>query len=92
MRSLFALDKLFAFCRVEREALEEVRNVGQETGGATAAAAAQAMGREGQSAGLAGRARAERTINMYSMVVTLETLKLSGWLIADASCQVEREA
>jgi hypothetical protein len=37
MRSLFALDKLFAF------------------------------------------------INMYSMVVTLETLKLSGWLNADAS-------
>ena len=92
MKTLFASDKPYVPCRVEREASEEVRNVGQETGGATAAAAVQATGREGQSAGLAGRARAERTINMYSMVVTLETLKLSGWLNADASCQVEREA
>ena len=91
MRSLFALDKLFAFCRVEREASEEVRNVGQETGGATAAAAVQATGREGQSAGLAGRARAERTGNISPITVTLETSKLSGWLNADAHCRVVEE-
>ena len=29
---------------------------------------------------------------MYPMVVTLEMSKLSGWLNADASCRVEREA
>jgi hypothetical protein len=40
----------------------------------------------------AGRAGAERTRNMAYMVVTLEVSKLSGWLNADAPCQVEREA
>ena len=92
MKTLFASDKPYVPCRVEREASEEVRNVGQETGGATAAAAAQAMGREGQSAGLAGRARAERTINMFCMVVTLDVSRLSGWLNVAAPCRVEREA
>ena len=29
----------------------------------------------------------ERTSNMYRMVVTLEVLKLSGWLNASASCR-----
>ena len=38
------------------------------------------------------RARAERTINMYSMVVTLDVSKLSSWLNADAPCRVERRA
>ena len=41
---------------------------------------------------LAGRARAERTKNMYCMLVTLDVSKLSGWLNAVASCRVEREA
>ena len=36
-----------------------------------------------------GRARAERTANMYPMSVTLDVSKLSGWLNADASCKVE---
>ena len=40
---------------------------------------------------LAG-ARAERTINMLTMVVTLDVFKLSGWLNADAPCRVERES
>ena len=39
---------------------------------------------------LAG-ARAERTTNMYCMVVTLDVSKLSGWLNARASCRGERE-
>ena len=38
------------------------------------------------------RARAERTLNMDRMVVTLDVSKLSGWLNADAPCRVERRA
>jgi len=38
---------------------------------------------------LGARARAERTANMWSMVVTLEVSKLSGWLNAYACCRVE---
>jgi len=38
------------------------------------------------------RARAERTKNMSRMFVTLEVLKLSGWLKADANCRVEGKA
>ena len=33
------------------------------------------------------RARAERTINMFCMVVTLDVSKLSGWLNAYAACR-----
>ena len=39
-----------------------------------------------------GRARAERTLNMEAMLVTLDVSKLSGWLNADARCGVERRA
>ena len=38
------------------------------------------------------RARAERTKNMLTMLVTLDVSKLSGWLNADAYCRVERRA
>ena len=38
-----------------------------------------------------GRARAERTQNMFCMSVTLDVSKLSGWLNADAICRVKRE-
>ena len=38
------------------------------------------------------RARAERTLNMDCMVVTLDVSKLSGWLNAVAYCRVERRA
>ena len=34
-----------------------------------------------------GRARTERTANMFRMSVTLEVSRLSGWLNADAHCQ-----
>ena len=37
-------------------------------------------------------AGAERTENMYCMVVTLEVSKVSGWLNADVPCRVQREA
>ena len=42
--------------------------------------------------GAAGRARAERTENMLDMLMTLDVLRLSDWLNADAPCRVEREA
>ena len=38
----------------------------------------------------AGHAR-RRTANIQRMFVTLEVSRLSGWLNADADCQVERE-
>ena len=38
------------------------------------------------------RACAERTENMKYMSVTLDVLKLSGWLNALAHCRVERRA
>ncbi len=38
------------------------------------------------------RTRKERTENMPFMLVTLEVSRLSGWLNADAPCQVEKEA
>ena len=38
------------------------------------------------------RARAERTLNIWCMVVTLDVPKLSGWLNAFASCRVKKRA
>ena len=38
------------------------------------------------------RVRAERTLNMLSMLVTLDVSKLSGWLNAYARCRVKRKA
>ena len=38
------------------------------------------------------RARTKRTLNILNMSVTLEVLKLSGWLNADADCRVEGRA
>ena len=53
---------------------------------------AQAARWEGPTIEVAGRARAERTVNMDDMRLTLEVSRLSGWLNADAPCRVEREA
>ena len=39
-----------------------------------------------------GRARAERTRNMYRMSVTLDVSRLSGWLNAYAPCPAQRRA
>ena len=64
---------------------------GRGTGG-RGVAAAQAVRREGPAVEAAGRARAERTLNMDCMFVTLEVSKLSGWLNADAPCREERIA
>ena len=37
-----------------------------------------------------GEQRVERTRNMYHMLLTLDVLKLSGWLNAYASCPTKR--
>jgi hypothetical protein len=47
------------------------------------------MHEEGPTQGLGARARAERTVNMPNMVVTLEVSKLSGWLNAYVDYRVE---
>ena len=56
------------------------------------AVAAQAARREAPTVEAAGRARAERTTNMYLVFVTLDVSKLSGWLNLYAYCRVERRA
>jgi hypothetical protein len=58
-------------------------------------AAHKRQGMHGEKARLKAwgpRARAERTRNMWLIVVTLEVSKLSGWLKADASYRVEGRA
>ena len=45
------------------------------------------MGPTGERVAWAGE---ERTENMYSMVVTREVSKLSGWLNAYASCRASK--
>ena len=47
---------------------------------------ARASAGEGPAGGRGGRVRAERTLNMLSMVVTRDVSKLSDWLNALASC------
>ena len=68
------------------------RHAGWEAGGRVEAAAMQASRWEGPTAEDEGRARAERTINISSMFVTLDVSKLSGWLNALAYCRVKRES
>ena len=53
---------------------------------------ASGMNGEGRLKAVGGRARAERTVNISRMFVTLDVSKLSGWLNADAPCRVERRA
>ena len=58
--------------------------------GRRAAAAVQAACWEGPTVEVAGRARAERTLNMDCMAMTLEMSKFGGWLNAVVDCRVER--
>jgi hypothetical protein len=67
------------------------RRAGTREGVGAAAALAACRQRTRLWRLLAG-ARAERTLNMYAMVVTLDVSQLSGWLNAVASCRVERES
>ena len=55
-------------------------------------AVVQAARREGPTMKAEGRPRAERTENMYHMLVTLDVSRLSGWLNADAYCRAKRKA
>ena len=57
-----------------------------------AAAAAQAACRKAPTVEVEGRARAQRTLNMDCIVVTLDVSRLSDWLNEDANCRVKREA
>ena len=56
-------------------------------GGRRRATAVQAACRRELDCRLGAGHGEERTQNMYSMVVTLEVSKLSGWLNADAHCR-----
>ena len=49
----------------------------------------RSVGPTGERVAWAG---AERTESMYCMSVTLDVLKVSGWLNADAPCRIQREA
>ena len=50
-----------------------------------------ASSREAPTVQVEGRARAERTLNMDPMSVTLDVSRLSGRLNADAYCRVKKE-
>ena len=89
---MFASDNPSVPCGVGREAWEEGRHAGWETGGRVEAAAAHAARRKASTVEAEGRARAERTENIDCMVVTLDVSRLSGWLNADAYCRVRGEA
>eukprot|EP00964_Phaeocystis_antarctica_P138988 scaffold103684_cov52-Phaeocystis_antarctica.AAC.3 len=68
------------------------RYTGQRAGGGGRPRCKQRVG-QGLTANWGqGTGREERTLNMPSMVVTLEVSKVSGWLNADAPCRVERRA
>ena len=68
------------------------RHAGWEAGGRVEAAVMQAARWEGPTVEAEGRARAERTINMSYMIMTLDVSKLSDWLNANAHCRVAKEA
>ena len=85
---MFASNNPSVPCDVGREAWEEGRHAGWEAAGRVEVAVMQAARWEGPTVEDEGRARAERTVNMSAMFVTLDVSKLSGWLNADAYCRV----
>ena len=52
----------------------------------------QAACRKAPTVEVEGRARAQRTLNMDCIVVTLDVSRLSDWLNEDVYCRVKREA
>ena len=90
MSSLLALDRECVFCRVAKGAYTkpgEVRK-GFWRGAAQAACTRMARLKAGGR-----RARAERTLNILAIFVTLDvSLKVSRWLNADAPCRVKGRA
>ena len=71
-----------AYCRVEGRACDVGRGAAREAGGRWVAAT-QLVCRGPDSRLGGGRARAERTSNIFCMFVTLDVSKVSGWLNAD---------
>ena len=82
----------FAYCRVERAGMRCGKRCGPGGVRALGGSDAGGMHGEGPTQGCGRRARAERTPNMWYMVVTLDVSKLSGWLNADATCRAHRRA
>ena len=72
-----------ASCPVERRAFEAG---GMRAGRWESVNGGACKRRRGSGWGSGGRVRAERTLNMLSMVVTRDVSKLSDWLNALASC------
>ena len=69
------------------------RGAGKETGGGEGRSRRKRCAGEGPRLDIERiMARAVRTANMKLMSVTLDVLRLSGWLNTDASCRVERVA
>ena len=78
---------------VQERARLQIRGQGTGRGvGPAAAAQAACAGRTPNCGGCAGRAGAERTVNICCMIATLDVSQLSGWLNAAAFCRVERAA
>ena len=76
-----------AHCRVERRACES-EGAGARAWGSGSTSDAHGRTRLG---GCGGRVRvAERTPNMYFIVVTLDVSKFTGWLNLYAACRVEK--
>ena len=87
--------KAGAYCRVEGRACDAGGRAASREAGGPGVVAAHKRHMHGEKARLKAwgpRARAERTLNMPYMLVTLEVSKLSGWLKADAYCRVEGRA
>ena len=80
-----------AFCRVQKGGRLRGRQAGQETGGRGGGSLSItcSVSPTGEWEAWAG---AERTENMYCMLVTLDVSKLSGWLNAGAICQVKERS
>jgi hypothetical protein len=94
MSSLLVADKEFAPCRESKGGRViggEVRAGRRERGYARRQRRRHMHGAR-LSKGWGPRARAERTLNIQLMSVTLEMSKLSGWLKADACCRVKGRA
>ena len=80
MSSLLALDREVAPCRVARRAYGAGRGAVGDRGARSVQGRARLQIR---SRGQGG----ERTVNMWSMCVTLEVSKVNGWSNADACCR-----
>ena len=71
----------------ERRACYVGRGVDREAGGRGVVASRAACTEKVRLKAWGPRARAEHTLNMRAMSVTLDVSKLSGWLNFDADCQ-----